>query len=224
MKVRMHAYLPHSRANGPGLRAVVWFQGCTLGCPGCFNRDAQALDAGQERDTALMMADIGAVTDIEGVTFSGGEPFQQPEALLELSQSAQALGLSVVIFSGYTLNAIQEQPLGPAILNHVDTLIAGSYDAARHNPRGLIGSNNQQVHHLSARYKNVDFTTLPSREAIIQADGSTILTGVNPPAIRDVSKPIDDAAHQNEEHQNGTSASAFRRPAQREHTTTRPTE
>jgi len=183
MNVQIHAYLPHSRANGPGLRAVVWFQGCTLACPGCFNPAAQPLDGGEAWETRVLSAKIAALNDIEGVTFSGGEPLQQPEALLGLSRSAQQLDLGVVVFSGYTLNAIRKQPLGPAILKHIDTLIAGPYDAGRRNPRGLIASSNQQVHHLSPRYASIDFSALPSREAIIQPDGSTILTGINPPKV-----------------------------------------
>ena len=189
MNVRLHAYLPHSRANGPGLRAVLWFQGCTLACPGCFNPAAQNPLGGEERDTAEVLARIATLKDIEGVTFSGGEPFQQPEALLELSHSSEALDLSVVVFTGYSLEAIRKQPLGPAILEHVDTLIAGPYDAARRTSCGLVSSSNQQVHHLTARCAGVDFSTLPSREAIIQLDGAIVLTGVNPPRVRRVGRP-----------------------------------
>ncbi len=180
MKVKIHAYLPHSRANGPGLRAVLWFQGCTLNCPGCFNPAAQALDGGEEREVDSLLAAIATVKDIEGVTFSGGEPFQQPEALLEVSRSVQALGLGVVVFTGYTQDALSRQALGASILKHIDTLIAGPYDEACRNPRGLMSSDNQSMHHLSSRYAHLDFSTLPNREAIIQPDGSIVLTGIKP--------------------------------------------
>ena len=180
MKARIHGYVPRSRANGPGVRAALWFQGCTLGCAGCFNPAAQPPYGGEERETTELMADLTAEPGIEGVTFSGGEPFQQPEALLELATRARALGLGVIVFSGYTLGVLQRQPLGPAILAQVDTLIAGPYDAGRGGARGLIASDNQQAHHLSARYAHLDFAALPNREAIIHPDGSVTLSGVAP--------------------------------------------
>ncbi|MFH1265139.1 MAG: 4Fe-4S single cluster domain-containing protein, partial [Planctomycetota bacterium] len=84
MKIRLHAFEPASRANGPGLRAVVWFQGCTLRCPGCFNPGTHNPLSGHESDTATLAAEILAIRrKIEGVSVSGGEPFQQPEALLD---------------------------------------------------------------------------------------------------------------------------------------------
>lgn len=180
MIVRLHALLPRSRANGPDLRFVLWLQGCTRSCPGCFNPGAQSLYGGEERDISEVLAELAAVRDIEGVTFSGGEPLQQPEALFALAAGAQALGLGVVLFSGYTHAEILCHPSGRSILEYTDTLIAGPYDAARRNPRGLVGSDNQRIHHLSPRYAAVDFTRLPARETIIRPDGAVIHTGVNP--------------------------------------------
>lgn len=178
--MRLHGYLPHSRANGPGVRAVLWFQGCTLACPGCFNSAAQDPLGGEERETEVLLAAIVSLKDIEGVTFSGGEPFHQPDALLELATGARTHGLGVVVFSGHTLEALRGQPLGTDILAQVDTLIAGPYVEALRHPRGLIASENQRVHHLSPRYGHLDFADLPSREAIIHPDGSVTLSGVTP--------------------------------------------
>ena len=181
MKVRLHALERASRANGPGLRAVVWFQGCTIGCPKCFNpetHDAAGGYAAETNDIVEMLA--AARGEIDGVSISGGEPFQQPEALLDLVERLRATGLSVLVFSGYPIDVIKAQPLGPAILAHVDTLIAGPYVAGRHVGRALLGSSNQRVHLLSSRYGHRDFDRVPATEAVLHRDGTITLSGIQP--------------------------------------------
>jgi anaerobic ribonucleoside-triphosphate reductase activating protein len=80
----IHAMEPRSRANGPGVRFVVWFQGCTLGCAGCFNPATHSGSLGASRRSLaelyaeIDLAMIGA--PIEGLTLSGGEPMQQIQA------------------------------------------------------------------------------------------------------------------------------------------------
>ena len=82
----LHAMMAASRANGPGLRAVVWFQGCTLDCENCFNLSTHRFE-GQHilaSEVAQAVFQANAPEPIEGVTFSGGEPMQQAADLLEL--------------------------------------------------------------------------------------------------------------------------------------------
>src|SRR5262249_17170585 len=104
--IRIHAFEPRSRANGPGARFVVWFQGCTLGCPGCFNPTTH--DAAGGRTIALdeLVGELTRAHGIEGISLSGGEPLQQPEAARALLDAARGLGLSTLAFSGYTLDEI----------------------------------------------------------------------------------------------------------------------
>ena len=74
MRFQLHAFEPASRANGPGLRAVVWFQGCTLGCPGCFNPATHASHGGATADTVSLANEILLAGEpIEGVSISGGD-------------------------------------------------------------------------------------------------------------------------------------------------------
>jgi anaerobic ribonucleoside-triphosphate reductase activating protein len=181
MIVRLHAIEHASRANGPGLRAVVWFQGCTLICPGCFNPGTHDANAGYVTETAALAAEILARKDaLEGLSISGGEPFQQPEALLDLLQRFDGSPLSRLVFSGYTLEEIKRQPLGPQILSHIDVLIAGRYAAAQHRGFGLLGSVNQKIHLLTSRYTQAALVVVPRRELILHADGSTTSTGIAP--------------------------------------------
>jgi anaerobic ribonucleoside-triphosphate reductase activating protein len=178
--VRVHATEPRSRANGPGARFVVWMQGCTLGCPGCFNPTTHPAIGGRERDVSELAAEIAATRDIEGLSLSGGEPFQQPEAALALLQAARAANLSTLAFSGYTIDEIRAQPLGPQLLANLDVLIDGRYVSTERLATGLRGSANQRIQLLSARYVISDVEATPVAEIRIGKNGEVVLTGVNP--------------------------------------------
>ncbi|MCH2372855.1 MAG: radical SAM protein [Planctomycetes bacterium] len=185
IQLNLHAFEPASRANGPGRRCVVWFQGCTLRCPGCFNPETHAVDSVESTETSVIAERI--VTELQaghvlldGVTFSGGEPLQQPYAFLDLLERLSGSGLSTLCFSGYTLDEIGAQELGPQILAHLDVLIAGRYVASRRVGRALLGSENQQLHLLTDRYRAEDFERVPGREVILHADGSVTISGVDP--------------------------------------------
>jgi anaerobic ribonucleoside-triphosphate reductase activating protein len=181
MNIRLHAFEPFSRSNGPGLRAVVWFQGCTLNCLGCFNPATHDPAGGYAYDTEKLAADILDLGDkIEGVSISGGEPLQQPQALLDLLERLAASSLSTLLFSGYTLSEIAVKPLGAEILGHIDVLIAGRFDDSTPCGKGLSGSANQQVHFLTSRYAGVDLAKVPPRELIIHKDGSLTGSGIRP--------------------------------------------
>ena len=181
MIVCLHAVEYASRANGPGLRAVIWFQGCTLGCPSCFNPDTHAEHGGFEADTEVLASELlRRGQQIEGVSFSGGEPFQQPEGFLHLLERLAGSPLGKLAFSGYTEREIRALPLGPAILHHLDVLIAGRYVRSKHLGRQLLGSSNQQVHLLSERYSPADFQRVPGGEVILRRDGTIIASGISP--------------------------------------------
>ncbi|HET7503215.1 MAG TPA: 4Fe-4S single cluster domain-containing protein [Kofleriaceae bacterium] len=180
---RIHAFEPRSRANGPGARFVVWFQGCTLGCPGCFNPTTHDAAAGR---TVALDELIGELTrahqagGIEGLSLSGGEPLQQPEAARTLLDAARALGLSTLAFSGYAIDEIRALPGGPEVLARLDVLIDGRYVAGERLATGLRGSANQRIQLLTGRYTQADVEATPVAEIRIAPDGQVILTGVNP--------------------------------------------
>jgi anaerobic ribonucleoside-triphosphate reductase activating protein len=180
--VRIHAVEPRSRANGPGARFVVWFQGCTLGCAGCFNPTTH--DAAGGRSVAIdeLVADMAraAQTGIEGVSLSGGEPLQQPEAARALLDAARGLGLSTLAFSGYTLDEIRALPGGPDVVARLDVLIDGRYVARDRLAIGLRGSANQRIHLLTDRYSRGDVEGTPVAEIRIDPTGDVVLTGVDP--------------------------------------------
>jgi anaerobic ribonucleoside-triphosphate reductase activating protein len=174
--LRIHATEPRSRANGPGSRFVVWVQGCSLGCAGCFNPATHAM-GGRAIEVDALAGEIG---EVDGLTVSGGEPLQQAAAVAELLARARSRGLSTLVFSGYTIDEIRALPDGPSVLAHTDVLIDGRYRAGERLGTGLRGSANQQIHLLSARYTLADVEATPVAEIRIAPTGEVVLTGVNP--------------------------------------------
>lgn len=183
---RIHAVEPKSRANGPGKRFVVWFQGCTLGCPGCFNPATHAVTAGPAMpidELARAMA-ASCASGATGLSLSGGEPLQQPEAACALLDAARALGMSTLAFSGYTIDEIRGLPGGRDVLARLDVLIDGRYVAGDRLAAGLRGSANQRVHLLTDRHSLAEVEATPVAEIRIDPGGEVILTGVNPLKLR----------------------------------------
>jgi anaerobic ribonucleoside-triphosphate reductase activating protein len=109
---------------------------------------------------------------------------QQAPAALELVLGARRLGLSTLMFSGYALDELRAQTLGPAVLAHLDVLIDGRYVAGERLSDGLRGSANQQIRILSSRHTAAEVAATPHAEIQIGPDGSMSFTGVAPLTIR----------------------------------------
>ena len=152
------AWLPASRGEGPGLRAVLWVQGCDKRCPGCCNPGLLPIVTRELVTAASMVEKMMAAKDafgIEGITFLGGEPMLQAKGLAEVAAAAQAAGLSVMVFTGYTVEELTLLALdgAQALLGATDVLVDGPYRADQPDTtRSWVGSKNQQFHYLTARY------------------------------------------------------------------------
>jgi anaerobic ribonucleoside-triphosphate reductase activating protein len=175
--IRVHAIEPRSRANGPGARFVVWLQGCTLDCAGCFNPATHA-NGGTPMSVDELVALVPANAD--GVSLSGGEPLQQAAAIVPLLDAVRARGLSTLAFSGYTREEIGALASGPAVLARLDVLIDGRYVAAERLATGLRGSANQRIVLLTDRYSLAEVEATPTGEVRISPTGEVVLTGVDP--------------------------------------------
>jgi anaerobic ribonucleoside-triphosphate reductase activating protein len=181
MTLRLHAFLPRSRTNGPGWRSVVWVQGCSLGCPGCFNPQTHGREEAVETlEVAEVMRRILA-TGTMGLTVSGGEPFQQADAVVVLLEEARAAGLSTLLFTGLAWEEVQRLPQAPRILRSVDVLLAGRYVATQRVATELRGSANKTLHLLSPRHTLEEIAAVPEAEALILPDGRVVLSGIQPP-------------------------------------------
>jgi anaerobic ribonucleoside-triphosphate reductase activating protein len=172
--MRIHSFTPSTFVNGPGNRAMIHFQGCTLACPGCFNTFTHSKAGGEEISVHDLINRIPLTVD--GVTISGGEPFLQPESLLELVISLRKHHDSIVVFSGFYLKEIQKMTYGPKILNYVDVLIDGRFDPEKIAEDGLRGSSNQTVHLLTGRHSLDEFQER-NVEITIDPEGNLTMTG-----------------------------------------------
>ncbi len=155
-RLRVGTRVPVTRAEGPGARYALWLQGCSVRCAGCCNPHLFEPDRGVLLAPAALLAEMAAVRgEIEGLTLLGGEPMDQAEALVSLLRGARALGLSVMLFSGFTLAELRARsdPAVQEALALVDVLVDGRYDAARPEPDRLwAGSTNQRFHYFTDRY------------------------------------------------------------------------
>lgn len=144
----------NTEAEGPGHRYAVWVQGCPLRCVGCCNPEMLEFRPADPRDPADLVEEA-QLNSVEGISLLGGEPFAHADDLAPFAEAARARGLSVMIFSGYTLTEIKELPgPGPArLLAAADLLVDGRFDARqRSTGRRFIGSDNQTLHFLTTRY------------------------------------------------------------------------
>src|SRR5947209_16431848 len=127
MQLRLHRFLPQTRAEGPGLRACIWVQGCPIRCPGCAVPWTWPEEGGEIVDAEEIARHIVTGPPVEGVTFLGGEPFAQAAALAELAGSVRRHGLSIMTFTGYTIEAIRRSQREDwrALLSVTDLLVDG---------------------------------------------------------------------------------------------------
>ncbi len=150
--------VPCTEAEGPGKRFAVWFQGCPLRCPGCCNPEFLPFKGGQTKTVREMVEWIGRTREesaIEGITLLGGEPFAHASAGVALAQAARERNLTVMAFTGFTLEELQSRPESDIaeLIGLTDILVDGPYD--RNTPdhsRRWIGSTNQRIHFLTPRY------------------------------------------------------------------------
>lgn len=144
-----------TRVLGPGLRAVVWFHGCTRNCPGCVAAEMNASTDFQTCTPGELAERVRAVTDIEGLTISGGEPFQQnPVAMRSfLEQIRTHSSLSVMLYTGYRLGELRKDPERAHLLELLDILVDGPYREDLDHGELWRGSSNQHIHVLTPRYR-----------------------------------------------------------------------
>jgi anaerobic ribonucleoside-triphosphate reductase activating protein len=191
----LHALIPASRANGPGLRAVIFFQGCTLRCPGCWNPDSHPFRGAEVTVDAVVQEVLRAQAQhaLEGVTFSGGEPMQQADSLLTLMYTLRqrAPELSFGMFSGYAEHELTKgqysiwgngsskqhsKRLWQEIRPCLDFAILGRFNQAQPSNLPLRTSRNQVLRLFSDRYTPADFSE-ELTEVSIKENGRAEVTG-----------------------------------------------
>jgi len=173
-------------ALGPGQRIGIWFQGCSIRCPGCMSLDTWA-PARTTQPVLDLLARLRQWLPLaDGITISGGEPFDQPaalHALLALPDVTSAA--SVLVYSGYSLQQLQQ--CHPYILPLIDVLITEPFDQSKHEHVLLRGSSNQQVACLTDRgaelWRSAELARNRSGtvDVIVDDDGELWFAGIPKP-------------------------------------------
>ena len=180
--------VPATDAEGPGRRFALWFQGCPLRCPGCCNPEMLPFAEGTPTPVADIVTQMRMAREqhaIEGITLLGGEPFAHARGASALAMAAHALGLSVMVFTGYRLEEIRSNTDKNInlLLKHTDILVDGPY--LREMPeakRRWIGSSNQRVHFLTNRCSADDARWhTPNTLEIRLQDGAVTINGFPAP-------------------------------------------
>ena len=128
--------------NGPGCRFVIWVQGCHLGCKKCWNKHTWSFKKRNEISIDSLFTQIADIDGINGVTFTGGEPFSQAKNLLSLAiRIKKELKLNLQIFTGFELDELNNF-YQKKLLALTDILVAGRFDLTKPN-------NNQKVYEFS---------------------------------------------------------------------------
>ena len=182
--INVHSIIPFSKVNGPGNRMVVFFQGCDKNCPSCFNPDTHSFEIVSLYSPAGIFEKYPP-TQIEGITVSGGEPFLQPDGLLELLRvSKENYRLSTVVYTGFTYKELKQKLNCQACLEFIDVLIDGRYDESRKETTLLArGSTNQKFYFLTNRY-NKKYFFMPGKVEILIGKDGVVTTGFSRIDIR----------------------------------------
>ena len=152
MKLRIASpVICDSIVDGPGLRMVIWTQGCKHNCKGCHNPQTHSLTKGYEVDTKEIINKMASLKLQQGITLSGGEPFLQPAPLVEIAKEAKNMNLDVWSYTGFKFEELidRKNPLyfeNVELLKYIDVLVDGKFEEDKKNiSLTLRGSTNQRI-------------------------------------------------------------------------------
>jgi len=154
--VRLASLSSNSSVDGLGLRTVVWFQGCVHNCPGCHNPQTHDVKGGYEVEVEQLLNEIRALGN-KKITFSGGDPFLQNQALHYLCEALHKENYNIWIYTGYLLEELIKQPINQSILEYSDVLVDGQFIQELMSVDNIFkGSSNQRVIKLKTYFKTLN--------------------------------------------------------------------
>lgn len=146
LTIRIAGIVQDSIVDGQGIRMTIFTQGCPHHCPGCHNAHTHDPQGGREVTVAEIIEQMRSNPLLDGVTFSGGEPFEQIEAVKHIAHEAHRLRLNVWCYTGWTWEQIMQDPRKRGLLAYIDVLVDGRFDLKlRSFELKWRGSKNQRV-------------------------------------------------------------------------------
>lgn len=187
MQIQLHAIRDGVTKLGPGIRFVLWTQGCQRRCPGCMTPESQRMNGGFSADTTQLAKQI-LKSERKGLTISGGEPFLQAKALAELIREIRKeADPGVMIYTGFTIQELQESenPDYKELLGQCDLLVDGPYMQELNDSKNLRGSSNQRAIALTDRYRNFakEIGTKPAEAEIFYEEERISMVGIPPKGL-----------------------------------------
>lgn len=157
--MRLAGIIRESIVDGPGMRFVVFAQGCPHNCPGCHNPQTHDFEGGFDADVSSIIAEIEKNPLLRGVTFSGGEPFSQAGEFADLAERLRSKGLDIMTYSGYTFEDISRRSETSSdwkrLLEHTDILVDGPFiESMKDLTLRFRGSKNQRLIYVHETIKN----------------------------------------------------------------------
>lgn len=149
-QLRIAGIINESIVDGPGIRLVVFTQGCKHHCPGCHNPHTHPFDGGTLVEVDDILKQVKSNPLLDGITLSGGDPFEQAEALSELAKKVNALGHNVMTYTGYDFEYLLENRSEvkgwDKLLNETDILVDGRFEIDKKSMLlKFRGSKNQRI-------------------------------------------------------------------------------
>lgn len=127
LTIRIADIVQDSIVDGPGIRMTIFTQGCPHHCVGCHNPHTHDPNGGRVVSVDEVVEQMRSNPLLDGITFSGGEPFAQKEAVIYIAHAAHRLGLDVWCYTGWTWEEIMEDPHKRGLLAYIDVLVDGRF-------------------------------------------------------------------------------------------------
>lgn len=182
MKLNLFKIIKNTNAEGPENRFCIWVQGCSKHCDGCYAEETWSSGENKLFEVEDLFEMIKGEKDIKGVTFLGGEPFEQSEALSELAEKIQSIGLNVVTFTGLLYENLKNSKEKSVLklLKNTDLLIDGGFEKDKVDfSRPWVGSSNQRYIFLSGKYDEKMLSSYKNKiEVRINKDGTIFANGM----------------------------------------------
>lgn len=163
--IKVAGIVQESIVDGPGIRFVVFVQGCNHKCEGCHNSHTQGFSGGEYMSVSSLIEQIKENPLLDGVTLSGGEPFEQADVVSTFAKNLKDLDYNIITYSGYTYEAIKRKGEDNSswinLLENTDILIDGRFEMPKRNLRlNFRGSENQRIIDVKATMDNKEVTII----------------------------------------------------------------